>query len=64
MKQSCNIKNCRSLNDYGCVSCECGYYLAPDGTCSDISYGCLRYEKGVCKDCQPHYKLKSGVCQI
>ena len=62
--QHCDIDQCRILNDYGCVSCECGFYLTPDRDCKPISPGCLRYEKGICRDCLPHYKLKGGVCEI
>lgn len=62
--QHCDIDQCRILNDYGCVSCECGFYLTPERDCKPIASGCLRYEKGICRDCLPHYKLKGGVCEI
>lgn len=58
----CDIDNCKILNDYGCTSCECGFYLTADRTCQPIQPGCLRYQNGVCKDCLAHYKLKGGVC--
>lgn len=26
--------------------------------------GCLRYNRGKCVDCMPHYRLKGGECSI
>lgn len=62
--QHCDVPNCRTLNDFGCVACECGFYLTSTRLCKPIAPGCLRYERGVCKDCLRHYKLKGGVCEI
>jgi hypothetical protein len=29
----CDIKNCKEYNDFGCESCECGYYITKKMTC-------------------------------
>lgn len=29
----CYIPKCKTYNDYGCVGCECGYYLTADRSC-------------------------------
>jgi hypothetical protein len=60
----CSISNCKSLNDFGCVACECGYYLTESRTCQKIPQGCLKNVRGACVECLPHYKLKGGVCVI
>lgn len=60
----CEVPNCKSHNEYGCVSCECGFYLTPDRKCSEITQGCIRYNRGVCSDCMQHFKLKGGICDI
>lgn len=60
----CVIKECKSYNDYGCVSCECGYYLSETRSCLKMQEGCLKYYRGVCSECLPHYKLKGGSCVI
>lgn len=60
----CDISDCQTLNDYGCVTCECGFYLTKDRTCAEIDQGCIRYERGHCVNCLSHYKLKGGACQI
>ena len=60
----CDIQNCKTLNDWGCVHCECGFYLGSDGKCAQVSDGCLRYNRGHCVDCLEHYTLKGGECKI
>lgn len=60
----CDIEHCRKFNDFGCVTCECGFYLTEERDCMEVSQGCLRYSKGKCINCLPHYKLKGGVCEI
>ena len=64
MNNQCVIENCASLNDYGCFACECGFFVNADKSCSKITDGCLTYQRGVCKNCLPHYKLKGGSCTI
>lgn len=63
-RNHCDIPDCRMLNDYGCTACECGFYLTEDRRCKTIARGCMRYERGVCNDCLPHYKLKGSICEI
>lgn len=60
----CDIPHCKSYNDFGCVGCECGYYLTGEKDCKEVSSGCVRYQRGICSNCLPHYKLKGGSCQI
>lgn len=60
----CDIAHCKSYNDFGCVGCECGYYLSADKTCKEVTSGCIQYSRGMCANCLPHYKLKGGFCQI
>ena len=60
----CVIPNCKSLNDYGCYSCECGFFITDSRTCQKMPNGCLKTYRGVCVECLPHYKLKGGVCTI
>ena len=60
----CDIPNCKQFNDFGCTACDCGYYLTPQRDCKEADQGCLRYQRGSCINCLPHYKLKGGVCQI
>ena len=61
---SCRIKNCKSYNDYGCYSCECGYYVTEGYTCRKMEEGCLKYYRGSCSQCLPHYRLHGGSCLI
>lgn len=30
---SCIVKNCKRYNDFGCYSCECGYYITENRAC-------------------------------
>ncbi|CAM6005797.1 unnamed protein product [Sphagnum balticum] len=60
----CLIPNCKALNDFGCVSCECGFYLTQIRGCQKLPDGCLKSSRGVCVECLPHYKLKGGSCVI
>ena len=60
----CYIPNCKALNDYGCVSCECGFFITEDRRCQKLPCGCLKVTRGVCVECLPHYKLTGGVCSI
>jgi hypothetical protein len=60
----CTIKQCKSYNDFGCISCECGYYLTEQRNCQKVQQGCLKHYRGVCVNCLPHYKLKGGSCVI
>lgn len=60
---ACEITHCKNYNDFGCTSCECGYFLQGD-RCVEVSEGCLRYSQGECVDCLPHYHLSGGSCQI
>ena len=50
------------MNDYGCVTCLCGFYLDKDKNCQKVEAGCIRYQRGRCINCLDHYKLKGGVC--
>lgn len=52
------------MNDYGCASCDCGYYLDENKDCKKYENGCMRYMKAKCVDCLPHYQLDHGVCKI
>lgn len=61
---SCSIPNCTEYNDFGCVSCACGYFLTSERNCKKMVEGCVRYQRGVCINCAAHYKLKGGFCQI
>lgn len=61
---SCVIKNCKRYNDFGCYSCECGYYITENRSCRKYEDGCLKYYRSVCTECMPHYRLKGGVCSI
>lgn len=60
----CIIAHCKKYNDYGCVACECGYFLTPQGICKRIQTGCVRYQRGQCTDCLPNFKLKGSDCEI
>lgn len=60
----CIIKNCKSYNDFGCYACECGFYVNEKRSCQKMQEGCLKYNRGICVECQPHYKLKGGSCII
>lgn len=62
VKDHCEIKDCASYNEYGCVACECGFYLTNEGKCKELASGCIRYQRGVCSDCQPHFTLKNSKC--
>lgn len=58
------MPNCQTINDFGCVTCQCGFYLTKDRLCLKSESGCLRYERAKCIDCLNHYRLKGGVCEI
>lgn len=58
------MSNCQSHNEFGCVACECGFYLTPDRKCNQIAQGCIRYNRGICTDCMANFQLKGGVCDI
>jgi hypothetical protein len=58
----CEIANCLTYNDFGCTACDCGYYLTPQNICSEVQPGCIRYQRGICSDCQAHFKLRGGSC--
>jgi hypothetical protein len=60
----CIISQCKSYNDYSCVTCECGYYLTSQGNCKKMDTGCVRYQRGQCTDCLPNFKLKGNECLI
>ena len=60
----CEVDNCRSVNEYGCIACECGFYLTEGGICNEMMPGCLRYQRGVCTDCQKNWISQRGVCII
>ena len=61
----CDIEDCQTLNDYGCVACECGSYLTEERKCKNVERGCMRYQRGKCVNCFPHFELKkNGVCEI
>jgi hypothetical protein len=38
--------------------------LNADKICKTIDPGCIRYQRGVCTDCLPAYKLKGNVCDM
>ena len=61
---NCEIQHCKSYNDFGCVACNCGYYLNKNGMCKVMEGGCIRYHRGECIDCLPAYTLKGNECQI
>ena len=61
---SCGIRNCKRYNDYGCYSCECGYYITQTHSCKKYEDGCSKYNRGICTECMPHFKLRGGVCMI
>jgi hypothetical protein len=60
----CSVANCKSHNDFGCTTCECGYYLTPDRKCNEMTNGCIRYSRGNCVDCMHNFVLKGNVCEI
>ena len=61
----CDIGDCQTLNDYGCVACECGFYLTEERKCQKIERGCMRHQRGRCVNCFPHFELKkNGTCLI
>lgn len=62
--EHCEVSDCQSLNDYGCTTCQCGFYLDRDRGCKKADDGCLRYERGKCINCLDHYRLKAGICEI
>jgi len=59
---NCEISNCKTYNEYKCVTCNCGYYLTFEGVCKAMDLGCIRYQRGQCTDCLPSYKLKGNKC--
>lgn len=61
---SCGIRNCKRYNDYGCYSCECGYYITQTRSCKKYEDGCVKYYRGICTECMPHFKLRGGACMI
>ena len=60
----CSIDNCKSYSDFGCVACECGYYITKDRICLKIEEGCIRHQKGVCTDCYPPFQLQGASCVL
>ena len=60
----CTINKCKDYNDFGCESCDCGFYLTRTGECKKIDEGCIRYQKGICTDCYPPYTLQGIGCVI
>ena len=60
----CEINECKSYNDFGCTACHCGYFITDSRTCSEMSPGCLRYQRGTCTDCLPNFKLKGNICDM
>jgi hypothetical protein len=61
---NCEIPNCKTYNEYRCVTCHCGYYLNFEGVCKAMEQGCVRYQRGQCTDCLPNFKLKGSVCEL
>lgn len=61
---NCEIPNCKGYNEYRCVTCNCGYYLTPEGLCKPMELGCIRYQRAQCTDCLPSFRLKGSKCEI
>lgn len=38
--------------------------MKKDGSCEKLAPGCIRYQRGVCTDCQPHFIMDAGKCII
>ena len=60
----CVIPNCKRYNDYGCYSCQCGFFITEKHSCRKYEEGCLKYYRGVCESCLPGFKMFGGSCQI
>lgn len=61
---NCGIRNCKRYNDYGCYACECGFYITENRACKKYEDGCMKYDRGICTECMPHFKLRGGMCMI
>lgn len=33
VERHCEVDDCLAVNEYGCITCECGFYLTDAGTC-------------------------------
>jgi len=51
-----------TYNDFGCVACECAFYITPNNVCKSMREGCIRYLRGKCIDCLPSWRLKGNDC--
>ena len=34
--RQCFIKDCKTYNDFGCISCECGFYITENRSCAKM----------------------------
>jgi len=61
-----NDQYCIKSKGIYCITCANGYYLAPNGTCTQLNSVCKTSDmtNGACTDCYPGYVLSYPTCIV